>query len=145
MIERIRTHHIEFYKRYIKDQDDKSILNDSLMRLLDIDHLVGTLEEQRRFLDAHAMVLRAVKDGDYEDIGEQPDVICDRCLSLHCRDSAVLRDRIGSWDERFQAKQVIIGEINQTQYDLTKTEDRAGINSYASKRADELLRGSVQS
>ncbi len=109
------------------------------MECLDIFYLVGTDDEQKDFFQAHERTLKAVKNGEYIDIGERPDIICNNCINLQCKDSAILRKQLKGWGDHFYAVQQIIEEINKTPYNLTNAQDRLKINSYTSRRSPKLL------
>jgi len=80
---KLRTHHI------------KTRLNPDykvpIFTGVNIGYKIGTPEERRASRQANQEAYEAVVSGNYEDIGENPDLICDACLVWFCPDSGVIR------------------------------------------------------
>src|SRR3972149_1302614 len=129
----VRTHHIDFYMG--RENRDKG-----LMRILSPHYLVGTKEEIMKFEKAHCRVKEAIASGNCIDIGEKPDDICRACVNMQCKDSPVTNGASAiPWERRYEAKQIIIGELNRTDYNLSRIEDVEKVNRFVRRRSAELL------
>lgn len=115
----IRSHHIRQFG--IGQEIDPDRFAEKVFLDQPIDYKTGTRKEQEGYKVAIAKAAEAIRDGRIIDIGESgPDIVCNACLRVDCRDSGV--GSVIDLEKRRRALEAIVGELvlEQTRRDMTR-------------------------